>query len=115
MRLYIDSTNNLITKVEVGENQLVKKYQSPRDQDVLGAVIEALDQAGVEVSEISSIEVNTGPGSFTGIRVGVSVAQAFSYGLGVSINGHAPGTTLSINYGAPPSITTPSPPRPSPY
>lgn len=37
--------------------------------------------------KLKAIEVETGPGSFTGIRVGVSVANALGYGLGITVNG----------------------------
>lgn len=36
---------------------------------------------------LKGIEVETGPGSFTGIRVGVSVANALGYSLGIPVNG----------------------------
>lgn len=37
--------------------------------------------------QITAIEVETGPGSFTGLRVGVSVANGLGYSLGISVNG----------------------------
>jgi len=36
---------------------------------------------------LEGIEVEVGPGSFTGIRVGVSVANALGYTLGIPVNG----------------------------
>ena len=36
---------------------------------------------------LEGIEVETGPGSFTGLRVGVSVANALGYSLGIPVNG----------------------------
>ena len=38
-----------------------------------------------ELSDISGIVVFKGPGSFTGLRIGLSVANALSYGLKVPI------------------------------
>lgn len=37
--------------------------------------------------QLDGIEVETGPGSFTGLRVGVSVANALGYSLGIPVNG----------------------------
>lgn len=37
--------------------------------------------------DLKGIEVETGPGSFTGLRVGVSVANALGYSLGIPVNG----------------------------
>ena len=41
----------------------------------------------MEYKDIDGLEVETGPGSFTGIRVGVSVANALGYTLGIPVNG----------------------------
>ncbi len=43
----------------------------------------ALEAAGVELSAIERIAVTIGPGSFTGIRVGVAAARGLSLALGV--------------------------------
>lgn len=37
--------------------------------------------------KLKAIEVETGPGSFTGLRVGVSVANALGFSLGIPVNG----------------------------
>lgn len=43
---------------------------------------EAAAQAGVAFAEIDRVAVTTGPGSFTGVRVGLSFARALSLALG---------------------------------
>jgi tRNA threonylcarbamoyladenosine biosynthesis protein TsaB len=43
-----------------------------------GAVI---DQAGIALDQLDGIAVTTGPGSFTGLRVGLSFAKGFSLAL----------------------------------
>lgn len=43
----------------------------------------ALEKAGVELSAVERIAVTIGPGSFTGIRVGVAAARGLSLALGV--------------------------------
>lgn len=42
----------------------------------------ALSQAGLSIREIDRIAVNVGPGSFTGVRIGVSAARGFALALG---------------------------------
>ena len=44
---------------------------------------EALDEAGVSWRALSRIGVCTGPGSFTGIRVGIAAARGLALGLGI--------------------------------
>jgi tRNA threonylcarbamoyladenosine biosynthesis protein TsaB len=43
---------------------------------------EAAQQARIEFAEIDRIAVTTGPGSFTGVRVGLSFARALALALG---------------------------------
>ncbi len=43
---------------------------------------------------LEGIEVETGPGSFTGLRVGVSVANALGFSLGLKVNGKKMETDL---------------------
>ena len=47
----------------------------------------ALAQAGKGFAEISRITVTTGPGSFTGVRVGVAAARALGLALAVPVTG----------------------------
>lgn len=44
-----------------------------------------LVQANVDVRDISAIAVTAGPGSFTGIRIGIATAMGLSAGLGIEL------------------------------
>lgn len=44
--------------------------------------------------DIKAIEVETGPGSFTGLRVGVSVANALGFALNIPVNNKKMETSL---------------------
>lgn len=103
MRIYIDATDNTKTLIRVNDREYVRNVDSPRDQDVLGFLIHCLEKENVKPEEIDEVEVNPGPGSFTGTRVGVSVANALAYALEIKVNGSF--TPVEPIYSAPPSIT----------
>ncbi len=46
-----------------------------------GFVDEVIAGAGLKPADISAVAVSSGPGSYTGLRIGVSVAKGFCYAL----------------------------------
>jgi len=105
MKLFIDSSDNKKTIIKLNGKQFTKTYSSPREQNVLGAIQQALKKEDKTLKDITEIKVNTGPGSFTGLRVGISIANALSYALKIPINDKKPGTTITPAYGKPPNIS----------
>ncbi len=47
--------------------------------------------------ELDGVEVDTGPGSYTGLKVGVSVAQALGFALNIPVNGKL-NITVKLDY-----------------
>lgn len=103
MRIYIDSTNNLKTVIRINDKEYTRFVESPRDQDVLGFLIHCLREQNIKPEDIDSLEVNPGPGSFTGTRVGVAIANILSYALEVKVNGSY--SPVDPIYSSPPSIS----------
>jgi tRNA threonylcarbamoyladenosine biosynthesis protein TsaB len=56
-------------------------------QLLIPMLVELLDEAGLEFSDIDRFAVTTGPGSFTGIRVALAAAHGLALGTGKPIVG----------------------------
>lgn len=59
--------------------------------DILPAIEGVLKNHKIELKDITAIAVNQGPGSFTGVRVGVSVANALAWSLNIPVVGYRDG------------------------
>jgi len=70
--------------------------EAGRDQAarLLPAIETVLGEAGVGRRELSLIAVTIGPGSFTGVRVGLAAARGLAVGLGVPLAGLATTSVL---------------------
>jgi tRNA threonylcarbamoyl adenosine modification protein YeaZ len=56
-------------------------------QELLPAVDRLLAQAGLRLRELAAVIVGTGPGAFTGLRVGLATAKTLAHELGVPVLG----------------------------
>ena len=90
MVLKIDTTKRDEVKVwlidsstKLKDRLAVKQLGS---QVLLPIIIKILKKNKKSLSDIDEIEVETGPGSFTGTSVGVSVANALGFTLNIPVN-----------------------------
>ncbi|MFN6963410.1 MAG: tRNA (adenosine(37)-N6)-threonylcarbamoyltransferase complex dimerization subunit type 1 TsaB [Pyrinomonadaceae bacterium] len=56
-----------------------------RAEDLLPTIARLLRESGHRTSDIATVAVSAGPGSFTGIRIGMSTAAGLGRGLGVPV------------------------------
>ena len=54
---------------------------------VLGMVNRVMTDSGLALGQLDVIVVDTGPGSFTGVRIGLGVAQGLAYGADLPVIG----------------------------
>lgn len=87
--LVIDTTSDelfvaLITK-EKTEKKLVADCRSKHSVCLLPEIDKLLCQNGLKIEDVDVCALSVGPGSFTGIRIGVATAKAFQYALSMKI------------------------------
>lgn len=89
-KLIIDTTDRKKTtiKLQLGEqlDELAEEAK-PKSQTALILIDKILKRNNLNPADLDEIEVNAGPGSFTGTRVGVAIANALGFGLGIKVNG----------------------------
>ncbi len=97
MKLYIDATNSEKLTVKVGDEEIIAEARKEKSQMLLPLIVELLNRKNKKLTDLTEIEVNPGPGSFTGIRVGVAIAQALGWSLKIPVNGRKVGKDRPIN------------------
>ena len=89
MILFIDTHDELITVALKEKNRLFIKSQSSEYSHSIYTMpmIESLFKDNkLNVKDLKKIIVVNGPGSFTGIRIGLSIAKTMAYALNIEIN-----------------------------
>ncbi len=71
-------------KILAEASEDIGRGHAERLMDVISGV---LARAGVEYSGLGRVTVTVGPGSFTGVRVGLATARGIALGLGVDVCG----------------------------
>ena len=86
-KILLLETSGTILSVALTDNGTVvadRVCREPRMQAALTAplVKEVLDAAGLRAQDLDAVCVSKGPGSYTGLRVGVSTAKGLCFGAG---------------------------------
>ncbi|MBR1887050.1 MAG: tRNA (adenosine(37)-N6)-threonylcarbamoyltransferase complex dimerization subunit type 1 TsaB [Bacteroidales bacterium] len=89
-KILLIETSTAVLSVALSENGVVtasRECHEPRLQASLTApfVKEVLDSKGFKVSDCDAICVGKGPGSYTGLRVGVSTAKGLAFGANLPL------------------------------
>lgn len=89
MILYIDTTdfNKVTFGVGDGKN-IFKKFftiDPHKSHETLQKLEEFLKSSKYQVSSIKQIIANKGPGSYTGVRIGVTITQALGYAWNIKV------------------------------
>ena len=58
---------------------VLKEASRTHSQHIISAIAELLESAGVSLDEIDYFAASEGPGSFTGLRIGIATVQALAF------------------------------------
>jgi tRNA threonylcarbamoyl adenosine modification protein YeaZ len=76
----------------IGERAFVAEHR--HGERLLATIDELTSALGLEIGELRGIVVGTGPGAFTGLRVGLATAKTLAHELGLPIVGVSTGEAL---------------------
>lgn len=98
MKLSIDTADS--KKTIIGLDDKFWEFDTGRhkSQKLLGLINKSLKKEGRILEELTAVEVNLGPGSFTGLRVGVAVANALGWILKIPVNDKKVGESVEPEY-----------------
>lgn len=89
--LAIDTASSVSSVAVASEGKLQAEVTveagRTHSETLLSHIEGALSFAGVERSALTGVAVSIGPGSFTGLRIGLATAKAIAYGLGIPLVG----------------------------
>lgn len=95
------------TSTESGSVALLKDYRIITEmsinaglnhsQTILSAVSDALKKAGLEIAAVDLFGVTIGPGSFTGLRIGVSLVKGFALAASKPVVGVSTLDAIALN------------------
>lgn len=87
--LFLDTCSQIIRLGVLSDSKLIDYTEFTNDnklsEKLLPAIKEMLDKNKYRVNDLNRIYISVGPGSFTGIRIGVTVAKVIAWSLNIDI------------------------------
>ncbi|MEE9363932.1 MAG: tRNA (adenosine(37)-N6)-threonylcarbamoyltransferase complex dimerization subunit type 1 TsaB [Cellulophaga sp.] len=88
LNLETATTNCSVSIAEDGKLLFLKEYDSAsysHAEQLHNFILEALDGASLTLGDLNAIAVSKGPGSYTGLRIGVSAAKGLCFSLDIPL------------------------------
>lgn len=92
MKVLAIDTSNLVMGVAVVDGgrvlgEMITNMKKNHSVRLMPAIQSLMEEVDVKPSELERIIVANGPGSYTGVRIGVSAAKSLAWSLGIPIAG----------------------------
>ncbi len=104
------ATERLGAALVVDDCRMYERWTDSRSSHcelLAGFVTELADEAGIPLASIGGIAVSVGPGSFTGLRIGIATAMGLAYGLGIPAAGVGTLAAMARNAGTDGTLVCP--------
>ena len=89
MILVIDTSSSNVTVSIIQNDKVEFSFSKKVDNDIASKILPIIDKGlkelGLDVKSINKIFVVNGPGSFTGVRIGVTVAKTIGWALNINV------------------------------
>lgn len=99
--LTIDTSTNACSVALTRDGELIAEYLLKQDKTMSGRLLECVDVvlhgAGLTVAELDGFGVSLGPGSFTGLRIGVATVKGLALATGKPVAGFSSLAMLAMN------------------
>ena len=87
--LYIDTTSNYLYTGIVDDDKILCEIKRRFNHDLstmaLSSIAEMFNKNGIKPNDINKIILVNGPGSFTGCRIGITIAKVYAWTLNIPI------------------------------
>lgn len=87
--LFLDTSGSTLILSLIKDKDIIynKQIESIRDHStyLVNAINDAFKENNLDIKSLNKIFVGIGPGSFTGTRIGVTVAKTLSYSLNIDL------------------------------
>ncbi|MBQ6324390.1 MAG: tRNA (adenosine(37)-N6)-threonylcarbamoyltransferase complex dimerization subunit type 1 TsaB [Bacilli bacterium] len=87
--LYIDTSSSYLYSGIVSDNELIaevkEEYGQSLSEVALPRIVSMFEKTNLKPKDIDKIIVVNGPGSFTGIRIGLTIAKVYAWSLNIPI------------------------------
>ncbi len=83
------ATENCSVALRLGDEVIHRSAIAPREHTtkILPMVDNVLAEAGMKLSQLDGLAFGRGPGSFTGVRIGIGIAQGLAFGADLPMMG----------------------------
>ncbi len=88
--LHLETATKVCSVALSLNGKLISCKESNDDQFIHGEalstyIIDVLSEATIELSQVVAVSISSGPGSYTGLRIGASTAKGLCFGLSIPL------------------------------